>query len=91
MARYAIEFSPGARRQFRKLPEDAKRRVAKAVDALAAAPRPFGAEKLSGEENTYRIPAGDYRVLYDVSDRVLLVLVIRIGHRGDVYRRRATR
>ncbi|MDJ0899633.1 MAG: type II toxin-antitoxin system RelE/ParE family toxin [Xenococcus sp. MO_188.B8] len=56
------------------------------IDALATEPRPEGVVKLKGEENLYRIRVGDYRVIYNVQDDRLLVLVVKVGHRGDVYR-----
>jgi mRNA interferase RelE/StbE len=62
--------------------------VAAAIDALACEPRPPGARELTGTSDTYRIRVGDYCVIYEVTDDVLIVSVIRIGHRRDVYRKR---
>jgi mRNA interferase RelE/StbE len=84
---YKIEFSPHASRALRRLPADVQSRVVPVIDSLADTPRPFGAEKLSGSKNTYRIRVGDYRVLYDVLDNILLVIVIDLGHRKEIYRR----
>ncbi len=56
------------------------------MDALAANPRPKGVKKLTGLDNLYRIRAGDYRIVYQIRDDRLIVLVVRIGHRKDVYR-----
>jgi mRNA interferase RelE/StbE len=56
------------------------------MDKLAQDPRPPGAKKLHGEPGLFRVRAGDYRVIYTVRDKVLLVLVLAIGHRRDVYR-----
>ena len=53
-----------------------------------AAPRPSGCKKLSATENAYRIRVGDYRVLYEIQDRRLVVLVVRVAHRREVYRGR---
>ena len=61
-------------------------RVARRIDGLADNPRPPGVEKLKGAEGLWRVRVGDYRVIYTVRDEVLLVLVIRIGHRREVYR-----
>jgi mRNA interferase RelE/StbE len=69
-----------------RLPRAEQQRIRAVVDLLAESPRPPGRIALSGEENTYRVRVGDYRVLYEVNDRVLLVHVIRVGHRRDVYR-----
>ena len=86
MGGYAIEFSSAAHRQFAKLEAEARRRIAPAIDALALDPRPPGAVALAGEESIYRIRVGAYRVVYAVEDARLVVLVVKIGHRRDVYR-----
>lgn len=84
---YRIEVKPSAARVLTKLPRPAQRRIARKIDALAKDPRPRGAEKLRGADDLYRVRAGDYRVIYRIRDDVLLVLVVRIGHRREVYRR----
>lgn len=84
--RYEVRFKPAAAKELAKLPRDVQRRLAPKIDGLAANPRPAGAEKLSGQ-GAWRIRVGDYRVLYAVEDRVLLVLVIHIGNRREVYER----
>ena len=83
---YRIELLPSAARQFEKLPVAIHRRVGRAIDGLAVDPRPPGAHKLAGAEDVWRLRVGDYRVLYQVGDVVLLVLIVKIGHRRDVYR-----
>lgn len=83
---YRIEFSPKADRLFRKLPADVRRRLGQKIDALADNPRPPGATKLQGPDEFYRIRSGDYRVIYLIRDDRLLVLVIKVGHRRDIYR-----
>jgi len=83
---YRLEFTPGANRQFRKLPKNLQARLTPHLDALTQNPRPSGIEKLKGEEG-YRLRVGDYRVLYEVRDKALLVLVMRVGHRREVYRK----
>lgn len=85
---YRIEVAPAAVRQLRKLDHPARRRVQAAVELLAADPRPPGARKLVGGEGEWRVRTGDYRIVYEVHDRVLRVLVLAIGHRREVYRRR---
>ena len=85
---YRLEFTPGADQQLRKLPKQVQVRLRPHIDALAQNPRPSGIEKLKGEDNAYRLRVGDYRVLYEVQDKVLLVLVVKIGHRREVYRKR---
>jgi len=84
---YRIELTTAARRQLRSLPAREQTRVGQTIDELATDPRPPGSQKLAGLENQWRVRVGDYRIIYEVRDRVLLVLVIRIGHRRDIYRR----
>jgi mRNA interferase RelE/StbE len=83
---YRIEFKPSAARSLGKLPEQVQKRMAVKVSALAKNPRPPGVEKLSGAESLYRIRIGDYRIIYEIQDQVLLVLVVKVGHRGEIYR-----
>jgi mRNA interferase RelE/StbE len=86
-ARYRIELKRSAERDLAALEHRDRLRVARKIDALANNPRPPDAEKLKGPERLWRIRAGDYRVIYTIRNKVLLVLVIRIGHRREVYRR----
>jgi mRNA interferase RelE/StbE len=83
---YRIEITYAARRQMAALQKDVMRRVDEHILALASNPRPFGAEKMSGEQNQYRIRVGAYRIIYEIHDERLVVLVVRIGHRREVYR-----
>jgi mRNA interferase RelE/StbE len=84
---YRIEFRPAARRDLKDLPRDVLDRVSRKISALAENPRPSGVEKLSGsEEDFYRIRVGDYRVLYRIEDKVLLIIIIKARHRREVYR-----
>ena len=85
---YRIEVAPAALRQLRKLERVAQRRVQAAIELLADEPRPGGAKKLLGGDGEWRIRTGDYRIVYEIRDGILLVLVIAIGHRRDIYRRR---
>ncbi len=84
---YRVLVSPAAVRQLRKLDPMARRRVQAVIELLARNPRPPGAVKLVGGAGEYRVRSGDYRVVYDVQDDVLVVLVIAVGHRRDIYRR----
>ena len=69
-----------------KLPREAQVRVAAAMEALTANPRPHGVKKLSGEESLYRIRTGDYRIIYQIRDKELIVLIVKVAHRREVYR-----
>ncbi|MGA7744220.1 MAG: type II toxin-antitoxin system RelE/ParE family toxin [Polyangia bacterium] len=86
MARYSVQLAPSAERDLSALDKPVQRRVAARIDALAENPRPAGVTKLQGEANAWRIRVGDYRILYTIEDRRLVVLVIKIGHRREVYR-----
>ena len=88
MAIYQIAFTPAAQRQLASLDPPTRRRVAHRIEALGTAPRPPGAEVLKGGQGELRIRIGDWRVICRVHDDELLVLVIKIGHRRDVYRAR---
>ena len=88
MATYRIAFTPAAQRQLAALDPPTRRRIARRIEALGAAPRPAGAEVLKGGEGELRIRVGDWRAIYSVQDDELLILVIKIGHRSDVYRAR---
>lgn len=83
---YSIEVAPSVVRQLRKLEPAARRRVQAAVELLAQDPRPPGAKKLVGGDGEWRVRTGDYRIVYEVHDHVLRVLVVAVGHRRDVYR-----
>lgn len=85
---YLIEFSKKAEKQFLALPQSIQERLVPQIDALAENPRPPKVKKLVGEENQYRIRVGDYRIVYQIQDQLLLVLILKIGHRSDVYRQR---
>ncbi len=84
--RYEIRIAPSAARSLRGLDRPIQRRIAAAIDGLAAEPRPSGVRKLVGAEDLWRIRVGDYRIVYAIGDDRLVVLVVRIGHRSDVYR-----
>ena len=85
--RYRVHLTPRAVRELAALPKDAQARIDARILTLADNPRPAGVEKLAGGGELYRIRAGGYRVVYSIHDDVLLVLVVRIGHRGEVYRK----
>jgi len=80
-----IEVTPRARKDLKALPAREKQRVAEQIDALRTDPRPTGHKKLKGREDFYRIRVGNYRVVYQVEDEVLLILIIRIGDRKEIY------
>ncbi len=83
--RYRVEVAGAAVRQLRKLDLVARRRVQAAIELLADQPRPSGARKLVGGDGQWRVRTGDYRIVYEIHDDVLLVLVVAVGHRRDIY------
>ncbi len=83
---YSIEFLNSAASEFEKLNAKMQKRIGSRIDALSDNPRPDGCTKLKGSTNTYRIRVRDYRVLYDVEDKRVVVIVIKVGHRRDDYR-----
>ena len=86
MARYRVFYVPSADKALAKLPDAVQKRIAAATQDLGDDPRPPGCVKLKGETDLWRIRVGDYRVVYTIEDDKLLVLVVRVAHRKDVYR-----
>ena len=85
---YRVFLTPHVERCLLRLPPGVDRRIEAAISTLGRSPRPAGVKKLSGGEDLYRVRVGSYRIIYRVQDALRQVLVINIGHRGDVYRRR---
>ena len=83
---YSIEWKRSAAKELKRLPKEVVTRVLEAVETLRINPFHAGVRKLSGAEHTYRIREGSYRVLYSVYTSRLIIEVIRVGHRKDVYR-----
>lgn len=88
MAAYSVRLVAGARRQLQATPDQLAKRIRRAIRELQDEPRPLGAKLLSinRPQRIWRIRVGDYRILYEIRDEELVVLVIRVGHRGVVYR-----
>ncbi len=86
MARYELRVRPSVAKDLRGIPKADVRRILGRIEALRDDPRPPGCEKLGGAE-LYRVRQGVYRVVYEVHDRIVVVEVIRVGHRGEVYRK----
>jgi mRNA interferase RelE/StbE len=86
--RYLLRIAPRAERDLARLPEAVRSRIVARIRLLASDPRPHGTKKLSGEEDFYRVRVGDYRIVYEIQDKRLVVLVAKVGHRRAVYRRK---
>jgi mRNA interferase RelE/StbE len=85
MVSYRVEFTRSAEKDLRRIDKSRVPTIYDEIERLAADPRPHGVKKLAGADRTYRIRVGDYRVVYEIEDYELLVLVIRVAHRKDVY------
>ena len=83
---YRIEIKRSARKEMQTLPRRDQRRIAATIEALAEKPRPTGVRKIIGADDLYRLRVGDYRVVYQICDRKLIVIIIRVAHRKDIYR-----
>jgi len=86
MERYELRVKPSVAKDLHTLPKADVRRILERIEALREDPRPSGSEKLSAQD-LYRVRQGRYRILYRVADRELIVEVVKVGHRRDVYRR----
>jgi mRNA interferase RelE/StbE len=83
---YKIEFTRAAEKQLSDIPRIELKKLARRIEKLADDPFPQGHEKMKGREDLYRVRQGDYRILYSVFEGNLLVLIVKIGHRREVYR-----
>ena len=84
-SRYRVEVSRPASRQIEALDKTTQARIVTRLEGLEADPRPNAAKKLKGEHATWRIRVGDYRIVYTIEDNRLLILVVKVGHRREVY------
>lgn len=83
---YTVKITPRAQKELGSLPGGVRNRVLEKMRTLADNPRPPGSIKLQGPQALHRVRVGDYRIVYEVFDDVVVVVVIRIAHRKDVYR-----
>ena len=86
MSRYEVWIAQGVAKSLARLPRREQQRIRAAIDLLADEPRPPGCVALQGEERVYRVRVGVYRIVYEVHDERLVVLVVRVGHRCGIYR-----
>jgi mRNA interferase RelE/StbE len=85
MKTYAVEFTNSARKELSKLPRNTGVRIARAINNLATDPRKGAVRPMVGTKS-WRLRVADYRVIYDIVDNTLVILIIRIRHRRDVYK-----
>lgn len=86
MENYKIEISKSAEKTLFKLPKEALKKIVSSIQSLAFDPRPSGSRKLSGQHDTFRIRVGVYRIIYEVHDHLLIIKVLKVGHRKDIYK-----
>lgn len=86
MASYNVYIKPSAVKEIESLPKKDRSRVIQKIKGLAVDPRPPGCEKLTGEDK-YRIRQGRYRIIYSIEDKELIVVVVKVGHRRDIYKK----
>ena len=86
MANYEIEVSSTAEKQLRKLSQKDQIIILKRIQELSREPRPNHSRKLRGQNNIYRVRAGNYRILYSIENKHLTIIILKVGRRGDVYR-----
>ena len=86
MGSYQVELARSVEKDLRRIDRSQTATIYSALERLEKEPRPHGIKKLAGADRTYRIRVDDYRVVYEIADDILVVLVIRIAHRKDVYR-----
>jgi len=87
MGKFEIVFKRSVAKDLRQLPKNDIARILQRIDALSGDPRPTGVEKLSGRD-IYRVRQGVYRILYEILDHELIVVVVKVGLLGDIYKRR---
>jgi mRNA interferase RelE/StbE len=85
MAKYKLEFKKTASKELNSLPNKEIKKILKSIDQLIDNPRPSNSKKLSSSES-YRIRVGDYRILYEIKEQILIIYIIKVAHRKDVYR-----
>jgi len=85
---YRVTLAPPAARRLHKFDPQVRRRIQAALELLAAEPRPPAATQLVGGSGEWRVRTGDYRIIYEIEDDQLLILVLRVGHRREIYQAR---
>ncbi|MDO9141629.1 MAG: type II toxin-antitoxin system RelE/ParE family toxin [Methylobacter sp.] len=83
---YEIIIKPSTEKSFARLEKAQQIKIVKAIENLAANPRPQGFKKLKSDAELYRIRVGDYRIIYSIDNNVLIITVVKVGHRKDIYK-----
>jgi len=83
---YAVELKPQAAKFIAAQPKKVQHQLIACIEALAVSPRPVGSKLLHTQEKLYRIRSGNYRIIYQIQNKILLVVIVRVGDRKDIYR-----
>ena len=83
---YLLEYKSSVKKELRKLSQADRTAVVHKIELLKTEPRPEGSAKLKGSRDLFRIRHGDYRVIYQIKKTILLIIIIRIGHRREIYK-----
>ena len=83
---YRVDIGPRARRDMRKLPPAIQDQLHPVIPGLSSNPRPAGCKKLAGEKSLWRVRSGNYRIVYEIQDERSVVLLLKVGHRREIYR-----
>jgi mRNA interferase RelE/StbE len=86
MEKYRVVFRKSVAKDLHRIPNRDLRRILASIESLFEEPRPFRIERLSGQER-YRVRRGNDRIIYEINDREVIVVVVKVGHRKDIYRR----
>lgn len=84
---YQVKFKPSAKKEFESFDKKIKIQIASKIDKLAENPESLKPEKIQGSDSFYRIRSGDYRIIYEIIDNQLIILVVKIGHRREIYKK----
>ena len=84
--KYSVKLSTKASKYLKKVPKKVAGQLIAKLESLGEEPRPHGCEKIKEDKGRYKISSGNYRIIYEIQDKNLLILVIRIGHRQDIYK-----
>ncbi|MBA2735866.1 MAG: type II toxin-antitoxin system RelE/ParE family toxin [Pyrinomonadaceae bacterium] len=83
---YEVKIVGAVKRQLRRISKNNQKRILEKIEELVFNPRPYGYAKLESSDELYRVRIGDYRIIYQINDKILLVIVLEIGHRREIYR-----
>jgi len=85
MGRFEIQFRASVEKELKKIPQKDQIRILQSIALLSSDPHPPASKKLSGQDR-YRLRQGDYRILYEIFDQQLVIVIVKVGHRRDVYK-----